>query len=52
MSATYNALIFGWAPITATNDTGGDPINYYEVDWYSRPCYTSDYLDCAAEVPD
>lgn len=32
--ARYFRLNFGWDEITATADTGGDPINYYKVEWY------------------
>ena len=51
-SVTYNSISFGWASISSTADTGGDPINNYLVYWYERPCYLSDYLDCSLEVPD
>jgi hypothetical protein len=29
--------------------TGGDPIIYYYVDWFYRPCYEDDTIDCDGE---
>ena len=45
----YNAITITWAPITTTADTGGSPVTYYYVDFFSRPCYSADTIDCTLE---
>ena len=45
----YNKIYLSWNPITSAVDTGGDPVIYYYVDFYDRPCYVDDSNDCASE---
>ena len=47
--ADYNAIHLTWVAVTAAADSGGDPIIYYYVDWFYRPCYEDDNADCDSE---
>ena len=47
----YNAIYLQWDPISSAADTGGDPVSYYYVNFYNRPCYSADASDCTVEDP-
>jgi hypothetical protein len=46
---TYNSISLSWDAVTDVVSTGGDPIIYYYVDWFFRPCYDDDTIDCDGE---
>lgn len=48
-SIDYNAIALSWDPITDDADTGRDPVIYYLVQFYDRPCYATDAGDCSTE---
>lgn len=48
----YNAISLTWEPISSAADTGGEPVTYYYVDFYERPCFAADNLDCSTENVD
>jgi hypothetical protein len=48
----YNSISLSWSPISSDADTGSDPVVYYYVDFYSRPCFASDSYDCSIEAAD
>ncbi len=46
----YNKIYLTWSAITSDADTGGDPVTYYYVDFFNRPCYATDAGDCSTEL--
>lgn len=45
-SVTYNSIDMSWTIITDDTDIGRDPIIYYTMEWFSRPCYTDSAITC------
>lgn len=49
-STEFNQIDLEWTAITSDEDTGNDPVIYYRVEHYVRPCYSStDLTLCDAE---
>jgi len=45
-SVTYNQITLTWDVITDETHIGRDPIIYYSLEFFDRPCYTNAAIAC------
>jgi len=47
-SVTYNEISLTWNIITDATEIGRDPIIYYKLEFFERPCYSDSAITCTA----
>lgn len=47
VSCDYNNITLTWEPISGPDETGRDPVTYYQLMFFDMPCFADDDSSCS-----